>query len=71
MGNSVQNYITERREIFALLRDVKWLIIVSVLLALLLAFPAQVLELYRIFVDDISFAYGYGDVRTIVIDLIR
>ena len=71
MGNSVQNYVIERREIFALLRDVKWLIIVSVLLALLLAFPAQVLELYRIFVDDISFAYGYGDMRTIAIDLIR
>ena len=71
MGDSVHNYVAERREIFQLLRDVKWLVIVSVLLALLLAVPGQVQELYRLFVDDLTFAYSYGDVRTILVDLIR
>ena len=71
MGVLTRNYYVERREIFQLLSDAKWLFIVSVFLASILAFPPQVQELYRIVVDDIVFAFGYGDVRTIVVNLIR
>src|SRR5712691_9445354 len=67
----MRKYVLERAEIFHLVRDVKWLLIVSIGLALIVAVPAQVRELYRVFIDDITFAYSYGDVQTIVVDLIR
>jgi hypothetical protein len=52
----------EREQFFALLRNLRWIIILSILLSLLLFLPGQIQELYRIAADD----YGWGTVKEFV-----
>src|SRR5262245_51188276 len=41
-----------RDQLFTLLRDLRWIIVLSLFLSVLLFLPDQILELYRIAADD-------------------
>lgn len=44
--------MTVREQLFTLLRNLRWIIVLSVLLSVLLYLPDQIRELYRIAADD-------------------
>ncbi|MGY4447837.1 hypothetical protein ACVWZR_002497 [Bradyrhizobium sp. i1.3.1] len=46
--------MTVREQLFALLRNLRWMIVLSIAVAILLYLPDQIQELYRIAADDIG-----------------
>jgi hypothetical protein len=62
-----------REQIFKLLRDAKWIIALSISLALLLAIPDQINELYRIAYSNSIVAYlkNISPLRTIIYEFVR
>jgi hypothetical protein len=48
--------MTIREQLFTLLRNLRWIIVLSVLISILLFLPDQIRELYRIAADDIGWA---------------
>jgi len=72
MRQLIRQYWVERQQIFLYLRDVKWMILITILLCVLLSVPDQIRELYRIFIDNITFiSFIREDIETVVIELIR
>jgi hypothetical protein len=55
-GPHVRGCLAERRELFQVLRDAKWMLLLSACIGALLWLPGQVQELYRVRVDDLSLA---------------
>src|SRR6188768_1956994 len=54
-GQSDQPAMPARLQIFGVLSDTKWMIVVSVLLSLILYAPDQLREIYRIIYADFAF----------------
>ncbi|MHB0773074.1 hypothetical protein ACYCVF_31090 [Bradyrhizobium sp. 1.29L] len=54
--------MTGREHLFALMRDLRWIIVLSVLLSCLLFAPGQIQELYRIAADD----YGWVTLKEFI-----
>jgi hypothetical protein len=48
--------MTVREQLFTLLRNLRWIIVLSVLISILLYLPDQIRELYRIAADDAGWA---------------
>src|ERR1700693_3258040 len=72
MGPSIREYWRKRREIFEYFRDVKWMIAISLFIFYILSSPDQIRELYRLFIDDITFvSLIRKDVESVVIELIK
>ena len=63
------NAVTVREQLFTLLRNLRWIFVLSVLISVLLYLPGQIQELYRIAADDIGWVTVREFIALLVIAL--